>query len=76
MIFSWDDANREHIAKHGVIPKEAEEVVRDAQRPYPQQIEDDKLVVWGATAAGRYLQVIYALKTPDEVAYESVSFED
>jgi hypothetical protein len=32
--------------------------------------------VWGATRSGRYLQVIYVLKPPGEVAYESLAVED
>ena len=76
MVFSWDDVNRDHIAKHGVSPEEAEGVVRRAESPYPQTIEDEKLVVWGATESGRQLQVIFVLKTPDEVTYESLTVED
>jgi hypothetical protein len=76
VIFSWDDVNRDHIARHGVISEEAEYVVRDAHRPYPQTIEDDKFVVWGSTQSGRFLQIIYVLKAPDEVAYESLAVED
>lgn len=76
MVFAWDDLSREHIAKHGVSPEEAEAVVRGAEEPFPQGIEDDKFVVWGATEAGRRLQVIFVLKTPDEVSYESLAVED
>jgi hypothetical protein len=76
MVFSWDDANRGHIARHAVTPEEAEDVVRNAKSPFPQTVEGDKLVVWGATESGRYLQVIYVLKTPDEVSYESLAVED
>jgi len=76
MVFSWDDANREHVAKHAVNPEEAEHVVRNAVDPFPQTIEDDKFVVWGTTESGRHLQVIYVLKTPDEVSYESLSVEE
>jgi len=76
MIFSWDDLNREHIAEHRVNPEEAEQVVRNAEPPFPQTIEDDKLVVWGATESGRFLQVIYVFKRPDEVTYESLAVED
>jgi len=50
-------------------------VVRGAENPYPQTIGEDKLVVWGATEEGRYLQVIYVLKRPSEVAYESLAIE-
>src|SRR4051812_38677077 len=76
MVFAWDDLNREHIAEHGVSPEEAEEVVRSAENPFPQGIEDDRFVVWGPTEAGRHLQVIFVLKTPDEVPYESLAIED
>jgi len=76
MVFSWDDANRDHIAKHAVTPEEAEYVVANAESPFPQTIEDDKLLVWGATESGRYLQVIYVLKDPGEVSYESLAVED
>jgi hypothetical protein len=76
MVFSWDDVNRDHVAEHGVGPGEAEEVVRGAEAPFPQTIEGDKFVVWGATDSGRYLQVIYVLKTPHDVSYESLSVED
>ncbi len=27
MVFSWDDVNRDHIARHGVTSEEAEDVV-------------------------------------------------
>jgi uncharacterized DUF497 family protein len=50
VIFSWDESNREHIAKHNVSPEEAEEIAENAQSPFPETIERDKLVVWGATA--------------------------
>jgi uncharacterized DUF497 family protein len=76
MVFSWDDVNSEHIAKHGVTREEAQDVVRNAENPFPKAIEDDKLVVWGATEHGRFLQAIYVLKTPDEISYESVAVED
>jgi hypothetical protein len=76
VVFSWDDFNRDHVAKHQVGLDEAEHVVRNAENPFPQTIEDDKLVVWGPTAAGRYLQVIFVLKSPGEVAYESLAVED
>lgn len=76
MIFAWDDTNIEHLAKHNVSPAEAREVVEDARSPFPMEIGDGKLLVWGSTVDGRYLQVIYVLKTPDEVEYESLTTED
>jgi uncharacterized DUF497 family protein len=76
MVFSWDEVNRDHIARHGVNPEEAEHVVTNAENPFPQTIEDGKFVVWGATDCGRQLQVIFVLKTPDQVSYESLAVED
>jgi hypothetical protein len=61
---------------HDVTPEEAEHVVGAASAPFPQTIEDDKLVVWGTTDVGRHLQVIYVLKEPNEVPYESLAVED
>lgn len=76
MVFAWDDTNRLHLQKHSVSPEEAQEIVTRVQPPYPMEIGDDKLVVWGQTEHGRYLQIIYVLKKPQEVAYESLTMED
>jgi uncharacterized DUF497 family protein len=76
MIFAWDDVNREHLAKHNVPPEDAEDIVANAQSPYPMEVGDEKLVVWGQTIYGRYLQVIYVLKPPHEVEYEHLCVED
>ena len=51
-------------------------MVRNAEAPFPQTIEEEKFVVWGATKTGRFLQVIYVFKRPDEVTYESLAVED
>jgi uncharacterized DUF497 family protein len=72
MVFAWDDRNHEHIAKHGVTHGEAEEVVRNSKSPCPMEVGEGKLVVWGFTAVGRHLQVIYVLKKPDDVEFESL----
>ena len=74
MIFSWNDWNTAHIAKHGVTREEAEQVIRGARPPYPQQVDDDKLLAWGQTAAGRFLQVVYVL--PEEFDPSSVNLFD
>ena len=76
MIFTWDETNRLHLAKHNVSPEEAQEVVTGAKPPFPRQIGNEKLVVWGQTGSGRYLQVIFVLKPPQLVEYESVLLED
>ena len=67
MPFRWIDWNREHIAKHGVDPAEAEMVVRQARAPFPQQIGDDKLLVMGRGSGGQFLEVIYVLDPDDTV---------
>lgn len=73
MIFSWDEANRDHIAKHTVTPKEARFVLENAKAPFPQELGDGKRRVWGPTMAGRLLQVIYVLKHQDDVPFESIN---
>ena len=61
MEFRWNDWNIEHIEKHGVLPEEAESVVRNARQPFPRKIEEDKWFVWGRGRGDRFLQVIYLL---------------
>jgi uncharacterized DUF497 family protein len=73
MIFAWDDRNREHIAQHNVTPSEAEEVIRRATPPYPMEIGEEKLIVWGATEKARLLQVIYSLKLPEQIEFDSLT---
>lgn len=67
MIFQWQPWNVAHLRKHDVTPAEAKHVVLLARPPYPQEIGDDKIVVWGQTAEGRYLQVIYVELAEEEV---------
>ena len=76
MIFAWDGANREHIARHGVTPEEAEYVVEGAEPPYPEEIGDGKYRIWGATESGRLLQVITVLRAQGEVSFGSVDPDD
>ena len=59
MDFRWNDWNRDHIAEHGITPEEVEEVVTLAKPPFPEYRGDGKHAVWGQTASGRCLQVIY-----------------
>ena len=66
--FRWNEWNVEHIARHGVRPDEAEEVVVDARTPYPLERPDDKWLAWGPTRGGRILQVVFVLD-PDFTIY-------
>jgi hypothetical protein len=72
VIFAWDEKNLDHMAKHTVTPTEAQFVVENATPPFPQEMGNGKRRVWGATVAGRWLQVIYVLKRQVDVAFESV----
>ena len=56
--FRWNDWNRQHIARHGISPDQAEKVVLGARRPYPSYEGDGRWLVRGQDAAGDYLQVI------------------
>jgi hypothetical protein len=75
LTFAWDDWNLAHIARHGVGPREAEYVVHHASPPWPEEKGDDKLLVWGATAAGDMLQVIFVFKRPDELEFDALDIE-
>jgi len=76
MIFLWDDFNRQHAVKHGVSKEDAEHVVINAAAPYPRQREDDKLLVWGPDRAGRIIEVVFALKTTDQIPFDSINPAD
>jgi len=66
--FRWIEWNVEHIATHGVTPEEAEYVVDHARPPWPQIGDEGKRLIWGPTAAGRLLRVVYVLD-PDGAAF-------
>lgn len=65
MDFEWDEDNEEHIARHGVVPDEAEEVLLDPRRvpaPAYSVYGERRRGVIGATEDGRVLAVIYAAR--------------
>ena len=74
-LFAWDDRNVEHIARHGINPLDAEHVIRRARAPWPEQKGNDKLRVWGASERGELIQVIFTLKHPDELEFDSLTAE-
>jgi uncharacterized DUF497 family protein len=53
--FRWNKWNVEHLARHGVDPEAAEQVVQGAARGYPRRIGEDKWLVWGADEHGSLL---------------------
>jgi uncharacterized DUF497 family protein len=76
VIFSWDQWNIDHVSKHGVAPGDAEYVVRHAEQPFPRVLGDDKLVVWGQTQGGSYLQVIFVYRASDEIDFGALTLEE
>lgn len=54
--FRWVDWNIQHIARHGVEPDEAEEVVLTGATIKGRE---DTLVATGPTSEGRFLFVVY-----------------
>lgn len=62
-MFEWDEANVRHIARHGIAPSEAEEVVREA-KGIGENIRggEARTVVVGQTAKDRTLVVVYTTR--------------
>ncbi len=59
--FDWDDANRAHLAEHGITSQEGEEVslgfcVEDEQAPVEGE---PRTIAHGVTAKGRFLTIAY-----------------
>lgn len=52
----WDEWNRDHVAKHQVLPEEAEEVA--AATPTVRTSYKQRYQLIGATLSGRILSVI------------------
>jgi uncharacterized protein len=67
VLFRWNAWNEEHIGSHNVQPDEAEEVVRGARSPFPLFKDDEKFLIWGATNAGRLLQVVFVIDPNDSI---------
>jgi uncharacterized DUF497 family protein len=67
MQFRWNKWNESHISEHGVEPEEAEEVVWGARPPYPLASADEKFLVWGPSAEGKLLQVVFVVDEEDAV---------
>jgi len=65
--FRWNAWNIEHVGRHGVGPEAAEQAVREARKPYPRAIGEDKLLVWGPGPAGELLQVIFVVDEDETI---------
>jgi uncharacterized DUF497 family protein len=66
--FRWNAWNRAKLAKHGVSEFEAQQVVRNAARPYPRKMGDGKRQVVGRGQGDRFVQVIYIID-PDDTLF-------
>lgn len=62
--FDWDDANILHLAEHGVMPEEAEEVMLGDAIEVGFEIVDgeDRWSYVGQTGAGRILRIAFTLR--------------
>lgn len=56
---TWSDQSESHIAKHDVVPAEVEDVVNTRPR-WEHAGAEGSTLVYGRTAAGRYLLVVLA----------------
>lgn len=65
--FRWIPWNLDKISKHNVARREAEFVVNHPARGFPRRVDDDKIKVWGQTADGAYLQVIFVIEEDDSL---------
>ena len=60
--FEWDEGNSLHLQLgHGIEPEEVEEVF--ANRPFYRKTKKGHYAVFGPTLDGRYLTVIFELKS-------------
>ncbi len=58
MRFVWDGENMVHMARHGVSPQEAEEVIT-SEDTVVLPARGRRFSAYGATATGRPVRVIY-----------------
>jgi len=59
--FDWDDANHGHIARHGVAPSEAEQIVLGTSLPLESDERSGEIrhTELGETTEGRLLLVVW-----------------
>jgi hypothetical protein len=61
MEFDWDADNLQHIARHGIHPREAEEAV--LIEPLEADVQphegEERVLCFGRTKSGRLLTILY-----------------
>jgi uncharacterized DUF497 family protein len=75
MEFDWDADNVQHIARHSITPREAEEAVliEPLEADVQPHESEERVLCFGRTKAGRLLTVLYSErrgKTRVVTAYE------
>lgn len=60
--FDWDDNNIKHISRHAIFPDEVEEVAFDDDSWIRKGSKGTRYML-GHTIGGRYLFVVYILKS-------------
>ena len=61
MEFDWDADNVQHIARHGINPKEAEEVIliEPLEADVQSHEREERVLCFGRTKSGRLLTILY-----------------
>lgn len=64
--FEWDEANIAHIARHNVLPKEAEEAFFDKNNVRDEDLEhstiEERFLIIGKTKGRRLLYQIFTVR--------------
>ena len=62
--FDWDDANRDHIAQHGITPEAAEQVMLNEPLEWERQTRnnEERMQYLGETDFGRVLFVVTTIR--------------
>ncbi len=63
--FDWDDANEDHVAKHGFTPAEVEEALLDADQVSIDAYGvggEGREAILGQTDAGAMLLVVFTMR--------------
>ena len=62
--FDWDKHNERHLAKHGITPVDAEDVLSGDHilLEYQTEGEEQRWVAVGATRTGRTLNIVFTIR--------------
>jgi uncharacterized DUF497 family protein len=62
--FEWDTANAGHVLRHDVLPQEVEETANGQNVVVPARTTsgEARWRLYGKTAAGRYLAVVFTIR--------------